>query len=312
LYASSSRASRQSVDQQRRLVSEYGGDRAPISYDEGTQDDRLRRSPTQPITRREVLRDGFDGALEERFTEPDGIGSGGASSHTGKGKSAMRSRPRRPSGGIGGAKKVRIRLSDEVRYPKHHSPGSSPESIPDSRQVKRPGQPSNGGSEIGEQGTQVGCGYQQTGARDTQAWETSKPDERRNDDGRRESHERDIRDEDTVRYREQEKADYSDERSSYGSDRRSGERTRKNDDRSSGERRRGRDERSEGGEGRRRRDDSAERRREERRIRRNRTSRDTGQVSDRSGHYGRRRERSRTPPGKIEKLINLLGITKSK
>jgi hypothetical protein len=172
LYASSSRASRQPVDQQKRLVSEYGGDRAPISYNEGALNDRRRQSPTRPTTRRDVSRDGFDGALEERYTEQDDIGNGKASSHTEKGSSAMRSRPRKPSGGSSSAKKVTIRLSDEVRYPKHHSPGSSPESIPDSRQAKRPEQPSSGGSEISEGGTRVGpFGYQQTGARDTQAWE---------------------------------------------------------------------------------------------------------------------------------------------
>jgi hypothetical protein len=279
-----------------------------VSYDEGAQDHRRRESQSRPTTRRSLSRDGFGGTFEERFTEQDDIGSGRASSHTEKGSSAMLSRPREPSDGSGSAKKVTIRLSDEVRYPKHHSPGSSPESVPDSRQVKRPGQPSSGGSEMSKGGTRVGpFGYQQTGARDTQAWETSKADERRNDDGRWESHERDIRDKDTVRHRDQREADYSDERSSHESDRRSGGRRRRNDDRSSGERRRRSDERS---EGRQRRDDSAERRREERRIRRNRTSRESGQGSDRSGHYGQRRERSTTPPGKIEKLKNYFSRSK--
>jgi hypothetical protein len=143
-----------------------------VSYDEGAQDHRRRESQSRPTTRRSLSRDGFGGTLEEQFTEQYDIGSGEASSHTEKGKSAMSSRPRKPSGGSSSAKKVTIRLSDEVRYPKHHSPGSSPESIPDSRQAKRPEQPSSGGSEISEGGTRVGpFGYQQTGARDTQAWE---------------------------------------------------------------------------------------------------------------------------------------------
>ena len=311
LYASSSRASRQPVDQQRRLVSEYGGDYAPISYDEGAQDERRRQSPTRPTTRRDVSPDGFDGALQERFTEQDDVGNGKASSHTEKGSSAMRSRPRKSSGGSGSAKKVTIRLSDEVRYPKHHSPGSSPESIPNSRQGERRREPSGGTAESGQREAQVGqLEFEQTRTRDTQDLEMSNAHKRRND-GRRESHERDIRDEGTVNHREQREADFSDERSSYGSDRRSGERRRRSGDRSSGERPRRSDERgNERSEGRVRRDDSAERRREERKMRAKRTSRDSGQGSDKRDYYGRRRERSRTPPGKIEKLKNYFSRSK--
>jgi hypothetical protein len=305
LYASSSRASRKSVDQQRRLVSEYGGDRAPISYDERTQDHRRRLSPTQPTTRRDVSRDRFDEMSEER---QDDIRGGQESSDTQKRKSSMRNRLSTPRGGSSSEKKVAINECADVKYLQRHSPGSSPESRPDSRQ----GEPSSGRSDTAQRKAQVGqLEYEQTRARDTQAWEPSKADARRNDDGRRESHESDTRDEDTVRYREQREADYSDERSTYESDRRSTERIRRSDDRSSGERRRRSDARSdERSEGRRRRDESAERRREERRIRRNRTSRDSGQGSDKSGHYGRRRERSRTPPGKIEKLKNYFSRSK--
>jgi hypothetical protein len=273
-----------------------------VSYDEGAQDHRRRESQSRPTTRRSLSRDGFGGTLEEQFTEQYDIGSGEASSHTEKGKSAMSSRPRKPSGGSGSAKKVTIRLSDEVRYPKHHSPGSSPDSTPDSRQGERLREPSSGRADTCQREGQVGqLEYEQTRAGDLQARETSKADERRTHDGRREIHERDIRDEDTVRYIEQREADYNDEWNNYGSDRRSGERRRRSDERS-----------NERSEGRRRRDDGAERRREERRTRRNRTSRDTGQGSDRRDHHGRRRERSKTPPGKIEKFKNMLGITRSK
>ena len=143
VHGSNSRPPSQSVDQRRQVGDEYGGGRGPTSYDEETQDHRRRLSQSRP-TRRDLSRDEFEKTAEERFTEQDAIGSLEASSHTEKshtekGKSAMRSQPRKPSGGSGTAKKVTIKLSDEVRYPKHHSPGSSPESIPDSRQVKGPG-----------------------------------------------------------------------------------------------------------------------------------------------------------------------------
>ena len=314
LYASSSRVSRQPVDQQRRLVSEYGGDGAPISYDEGTQGDRRRQSQSRPITRRSLSRDGFEGTHEEQSTEQDDIGNGKVSSHTERRKSAMRSRPHQPSDGSGSAKKVTIRLSDEVRYLEHHSPGSSPESTPDSRQRERLQDPSGGRPDTVQREGQVGqLEYGQTRARDTQAWEMRNADERRNDEGRRGSYERDTMDKDTLRYREHRERDYSDERGSYEIDRRRGERRRRSHDGSSGERRRGSDDRSnERSEGRRRRDTSAERRREERKMRAKRTSRDSGQGSDRTGHYGRRRERSKTPPGKMEKFKNMLGITRSK
>jgi hypothetical protein len=172
LYASSSRASRQSVHQQRRLVSEYGGDRAPISYDEGTQDHRRRLSPIQPTTIRDVSRDRFDEILEER---QDDIRGGQESSNTQKRKSSMRNRLSTPRGGSSSEKKVAINEYADVKYLKRHSPGSSPESRPDSRQGERPGQPSSGGSEIGGGETRVDPSrYQQTRAKGTQTWKRVK------------------------------------------------------------------------------------------------------------------------------------------
>ena len=288
VHGSNSGPPSQSVDQRRQVGDEYGGGRGPTSYDEETQDHSRRLSQSRP-TRMDLSRDEFERTPGERFTEQDDIGSLEASSHTEKGKSAMRSGPRKPSGGSGTAKKVTIKLSDEVRYPKHHSPGSSPESIPDSRQVKGPGQPSSSGSESGEGGTQVGpLGYQQTDARDAKDWEASEgeqPMQRRRDGGARSRQDEGrSRTEDTIRYKERRDEFYTEGRGSGSSYRTSGERS----------------------EERERRDDSHERRA---RARAARNPRDSGQGGT-SSHYGRRRAQSKTPPGKIERFKNY--ITRSK
>jgi hypothetical protein len=287
-YASSSRDPYRSADQHRQP----GDGHASTSYDHVAQDRRRRESPARSTTKRDVSRDGFDGAYEQRNTEQDDRRSGQASSNTKKKK-----------------KQVGFEVNAGVSYPKRYSPGSESSSVSD--QEERPEEPSGGQLGAGQPHVQVGqLRYDHTQARDTADWETGKGEQsiqRTSTDRIRRSQDGKLREEDTVRQRERRDEKYSEERSSNRLDRRSGERSRRSDDRRSDDRRRS-DEKS---DERRRRDDSHERRDKERRRRRAETSRDIGQASEeRRRHHERRRERSRTPPGKMEKFKNY--FTRSK
>ena len=164
LYASSSRTAGESVDQQRQFGYEYGGGYAPSSYAEVGQD--RRQSDTRSID---------SGSKQE-------------SSKTEKRESDMRSRASSPPGGSKSAKKVRILRSDEVRYLKPHSSGSSLESESASSRKEDPQGLSNATTETGRTHAQDSrLLYDQTRAAATQDWQTSKAKERtqnRDDDTR--------------------------------------------------------------------------------------------------------------------------------